>query len=431
MATTGKLVQIRITDRLSGKPIAEAVVAKGSTIYGKTDVNGKVTVVVPINGQKLDATVTIGKYNVLSTTITPKSTELQLIPSGHLYFLSKQSGKIDVIKTNLDGSDRRTVVAGTGDENNQTTTLLASRDWKYLAFKSKRAPNKPEALYIINTSDDSYKVVDEADAMFGMIGWIGHSFVYEAHRNTGAFWQAKTVAIKGYEAEKGMLTTLDENASVPESTQYNAFYEQIGNSYIVNDRLLYSKVWTRSGLGSDIQVGDKQSIIASVAPDGTARKVLKSFSPNTVSAINARMYQPQGLYYQMSPVTGEKPTYGQVDNGAYKNIPDFDEFYSKTYPFYLVSPNGTATFWAEERDGKNALFIGGSNADNKVQAAAASEYKAYGWLTDDWLLVQKKDSELYITTKEQLKAGGQPLKVSDYHRTAPGQDGYNSGYGGM
>lgn len=84
---------------------------------------------------------------------------------------------------------------------------------------------------------------------------------------------------------------------------------------------------------------------------------------------------------------------------------------------------------------KNALFVGDENATptGAEQLASLSEYTAYGWLTDRYLLLQKGNSELYITTAEDLKKGddGQPpLKISDYHK--PGIDfaGYGYGYGG-
>jgi hypothetical protein len=52
-------------------------------------------------------------------------------------------------------------------------------------------------------------------------------------------------------------------------------------------------------------------------------------------------------------------------------------------------------------------------------------------MTEDYLLMQKGDNELFITTKAQLKKGVEPLKISDYHRARVNYQGYGSGYGGQ
>ena len=41
----------------------------------------------------------------------------------------------------------------------------------------------------------------------------------------------------------------------------------------------------------------------------------------------------------------------------------------KTYPTYLDSPSGKQTLWSDERDGKNVLQVGGTDAKNGTQIA--------------------------------------------------------------
>jgi hypothetical protein len=438
LVATGRLVNVRVTDRLTGKPVAEATIADDKTTYGRTDASGKVTVVVPAKDQKINATVVAAKYNGFSTVISPENANITLISTAKMYFLSKQSGKIDVVKTNLDGSDRKVVVPGTGDEDDRSTTLLAARDWKYLVLKSKRAPNKPESLYIVNTTNDSYTVLDEGNAVFTSIGWSGHNFMYETVRQNTEYWRAKSTAIKSFNADNSNLVTLDENAADPLSVDSSPAYERLSNYYILDGLLSYTKTWSFSGYRFSPGVleavaKDKPSTIMSVKPDGTGRKILRSFPSATLSYVNAKLYLPQEVYYQAADRSDPvKYTYLELEDGTVKsNASGADSFGNKTYPTYLMSPNGNASFWSEERDGKNALFVGGKNAENKQEVAVASEFKAYGWLTDDWILLQKQNSELYITTIDQLKAGGTPLKISDYHKVASSLVGYGYGYGGL
>jgi hypothetical protein len=94
----------------------------------------------------------------------------------------------------------------------------------------------------------------------------------------------------------------------------------------------------------------------------------------------------------------------------------------------LLSPSADQTFWSESRDGKNTLFIGDQGGQNGKQIASLSDYNTFGWFTDDYLLVSKNSSELYIMDKAGKQAA---LKVSDYHKPTQNFYGYGGGYGGL
>ena len=432
---SGTVVEVSIKDRLTGKAISDVVVSDGDDVtYGRTNKNGKLSVVVPLSSNELPAVLSLPGYKVQGIKVTKQQKDFTLIPEGSVYFLSKQSGKIDVIKTAVDGSERKVIVPGTGDENNETTTLLTSQDWKYAMLKSKRAPNKPEAFYLVTAANDSYKVMDEGTTLFTPIGWIGHSFIYQTERQNADFWRAKTFAIKSYNADTGETSIVDENANDQGSTAQTALYESMGNYAIIDGLLTYTKTWYMYGTGM-LNTVDKQSTVMTVKADGTERKVVRSFSADQIDRLTAKLYAPQEVRYQVIPkivnATG-KITYGELKSGAYTDsaIP-FTSFDTDSYPTYLMSPDGTASFWSEERDGKNVLFVGDKNAANKQELRAKSDFVAYGWLTSDWLLLQKDSNELYITTKEQLISGGEPLKVSDYHKLKNSLAGYGYGYGGQ
>jgi hypothetical protein len=104
-----------------------------------------------------------------------------------------------------------------------------------------------------------------------------------------------------------------------------------------------------------------------------------------------------------------------------------DKFYETSYATYLVSPSDNQTFWGDQRDGKNALFVGDEDGKNQKQIASLSGYKTYGWYTDDYLLVSKNSSELYVMSP----TGGTPLKITDYYKPAISYNGYGGGYGGL
>lgn len=429
LVSTGTVVSLTIVDKISGKAVADAVVSSGATSIGKTGANGKLDVVIPASKKQLSLSVTTSAFNVLKTDVTSTSSVLSLTPTGALYFLSKQSGKLDVVKANLDGTERKVIVAGTGSEDDRATSLLMSKDWKYAILKTKRAPNKPAGLHVISMADDKLTIVDDSNVEFVPVGWSGHTFVYQTLRSNES-WRAGSTQLKSYNAETGKTITLDQNASDPASTEQSPLYEQIGSAYVMDTKVVYSKSWTKYGTGA-LSYDDKQVVIASVKPDGTDKKTVKSFPATSVSYVSSRMSRPQNIYFQVaSQDTPQKLSYSELAVDTYKeNVTPITDFGTATYPSYLLSPNGLSSLWSEERDGKQAIFIGDKNADNKQEIAPKSEYKPYGWLTDNWILLQKNDSELSITTKDQLKKGVDPVKVSDYHRAVDGISGY--GYSGQ
>jgi hypothetical protein len=127
---------------------------------------------------------------------------------------------------------------------------------------------------------------------------------------------------------------------------------------------------------------------------------------------------------------GAKDNFYTYANGQVKDDPTgtANSFYSADYPTYLESPSGDSTFWAEARDGKNTLFVGDPSGQDGKQIATLSDYFTYGWFSDNYLLVSKNSSELYIMPKAGSK---DPVKISDYHKPSATFYGYGGGYGGL
>jgi hypothetical protein len=143
--------------------------------------------------------------------------------------------------------------------------------------------------------------------------------------------------------------------------------------------------------------------------------------------LQERVENPNQIDLEFSD--GAKDNFYAYSNGQVKDAPNqtADNFYSSIYPTYLESPSGTQTFWSEARDGKNTLFIGDDNGQNGKQIATLSDYTPYGWYSDNYLLVSKNGSELYVMPK----AGGDAIKVTDYHKPDTSFPGYGGGYGGL
>lgn len=424
---TGRQVLVKVLNKIGDAPLEKATVTVSGT-SAVTDKNGEASVVLPISTKPQTATVTHDGFNQSQISFTVdasdgQKSEAKLTPAGKIYFLSKRTGKINVVKSNLDGSDQQVIVEGTGREQDSQTVLLASRDWKYLAFRAQREGDKPK-LYLINTSNDKLSLIDEGNAGFGLIGWSGDRFIYKVDRVTTNFYDHKKYALKSFSASAGKLTTIDETEGGGVAWDYAS--ENIQHEYILDNLLVYIKTWNVSSNNKG-----KTATIISVKPNGENKQKLKEINATTALYFDAKLYAPQEIYYRITE--GGPGVFYEYENGkvAPTNATDFDKFYNDPYFTFLISPSGQKTFWYEARDGKNTLFIGDKDAGAAREVAVLSNYVPYGWYGDEYILMSKEGSELYVAARDaKLSTDNLPLKITDYHRSYTYQ-GYGYGYGGQ
>lgn len=431
LTATGRQVKITITNLINKKVLADVDIKVAGT-SAKTDQTGSALVVLPANGSEQTAQLSADGFNDATVTIKLSNGQLQndafsMVPAGKVYFLSKLSGKIDVVKTNLDGSDRQTVLAGTGKEDDQNTVLLASRDWKYLALLSARAGGNYPSLYLIDTANnDKLTTIDKGDTNLSLIGWSDNYFLYTIGRQNLQPWQPGGSNIKSFNAQTKQLLTLDSTNATGSSLD-DAQYETVGTPVLLDDQLLYYKTWYQ--YPGYFATGHTDTLV-SIKPDGTNKKTIKSFDGGDSYFGGLIFHNPQSVYVDVSKVDGSSQTFYEYNGTGLnqnKNLSSQDLFI-KSYPTYLYSPGGDHTFWNEPRDGKNTLFIGDKDGQNGKQIATLSDYNTYGWFTDDYLLVSKNSSELYIMDNSAKQA---PVKISDYHKASVSLPGYGGGYGGF
>lgn len=425
LVATGRQVPITVTNKIGGQALANATITAGEAT-AITDAKGEATLVVPADATTIKAALKADKFNGTAVDITvteqkdAKNT-FAMTPSGTLYFLSKRTGKINVMKSDLDGSNAKVVVQGTGKEEEGGTVLLASRDWKYLLLKSRRDSDKPK-LYLITTSNDKMDVVDEGNANFNLIGWNDHRFAYWIDRYDIKNFQPKKYAIKSFDADTAKLITLDETQGQG-TDPYSGTGQYYGGVYLIDssDTIVFTQRW--DGVG----YYNKPGTITAVQSNGANRRQLWQFEKG-VFVDSSVLYNPDEIYFQT--YQNGKDVYYEFDDGSVKassTIKDSD--FSSFYSTYLLSPSGEKTFWYEPRDGKNTLLVGDKSGENGKELATLSDYTPYGWYTDDFLLVSKGGSELYIVPSANPDFS-KALKVTDYHKPNIVYRGYGGGYGG-
>lgn len=424
----GRAVPVTVTNKISKKPAANVTIsAEGSE--AKTTAEGKAVLVVPAEAKEVKVTLTGDGFNTSEVTVTVTADEIpanifEVTPTGKMYFLSNASGKIDLVKSNLDGSDRQTVLAGTGKEDRYNTVLLASSDWKYIALLSKRDGGEYAKLFLIETGTDKVTTMDEGEAGFDVYGWSGDRFIYTVSRAKKQVWEPERGVLKSYSVPDKKITALEKTEATGDSQSYA--YENFGNVYILGEQIAFTKNW-QTGCSYSIYCtskpvwNGKQSRFYTVKVDGTQLKVIKGYDELYIDSRTADFGEIYVLY-------GDKVD--EYHNGKIEPIDqDEDNFYNEPYPFYSVSPSGSKTLWSKNIDGKNTFFVGDSNGENGQEIGRSEDYAVYGWFTDEYVLLTKKNSEMYI-----MPASGGDItkayKITDYYKPNYYNRGFGYGYGG-
>lgn len=420
LTATGRQVKIVVKNLITQNNLAGVDITVADT-SAKTDKNGVAIVVLPAGVSSQKANLSLDGYNDSDVTVKVSDSKVaendfNLTPSGKIYFLSRRTGRLDLMKANLDGSGAQLAVAGTGNEQDYNTALLPSPDWKYAALVSKRNPTDPTPqLYMISAADDKLLSADSGNATFTLKGWAGDSLIYYVTRGDIQPWQAGKDKLKSYDATSGKTTLLDQTSATGDASA--SAYEYYALVTVSGNNVVYAKNWTQVYYSSPpgLLVG-KQNSLSIIGADGQNHKLVANYDAG--SNVQYAQHSPNAIYIWQQINSSDKFFDYSFGLAAPRvvNITS-DQFY-QAYPTYYSSPSGKQTFWAENRDGKNTLFLGDSSGSNPSTVATLSDYSPYGWFSDNYLLVTKGGSELLIMGAK----AGQTVKITDYQPT--GYHGY-------
>lgn len=422
LKATGRQVPISLVDVITHAPVVNATV-RAAGVETKTNSKGAAIIVLPADKASVPATIAAKGYNDASVTIQVTTGVIAangflITPAGKVYFLSNQSGKLDVVSTNLDGSGRATVVAATGKESDETTRIVNAADGKYLALLSSRDGGKSK-IFLVETATGKLSTIDEGDADFNITGWDGHRLIYVVTRNNVMNWQNGRQALKSFDADNRHITTLDQTvADGNENSYVNQYFNSV---YILGGhQIFYLMCWTRdyNSYNAYLMYLAKSMAVRTVSSDGQNKKEHKTFSLTQYSGINTLL---RNLGTVGLATYGSSTEYYEFRDDEVKPLQsNNDSFWANQQP-YFASPSGGRSVWSEARDGKNVVFVGGIDGSNGKQVASLESMRVAGWLSDDYILASKDQSqELYILPATGLSAAAKPIKVTGYYQFAYG-----------
>jgi hypothetical protein len=413
LVATGRAVRIKVVDYVDGQPLGNVNINIADTT-GKTDKKGVATVVVPVGSTNQKASLSSDGYNTKDADIKVSDNsivenQVKLAEAGRVYFFSKRTGKLDLMKVNLDGSDPQVVLAATGNEQIQNSDISQSPDWKYVALVLRRSSaDQTPQLYILKTDDDKLISVDSGKANFTLEGWAGDKLIYQSSRTDLPGWQTGQTKLKSYDADSGKITLLDQQQGSDSNTNINEVYN---NVLVSGENIIYSKYWG----GNTFNMAGKQDSVQMISADGQNHKLVAGYDAASTN-LQVALHTPTSFYIATNVNNDYANTnYFEFTTSAPSPKPvtiDANAFYPSVFEYYQ-SPSGNNLLWSEPRDGKNTVLIGDQSGGNPVSVGSFSDYRPFGWFTDKYVILTKNSSELYIMTSK----GSTPLKITDYQST--------------
>lgn len=386
LQAVGTQYTIMVSDWLSGRPIEKAE-AESEQANALSDATGKIVLTVDdVDVTSLNVTVRGNGYRTETLALDAATTTpgtISLVSDRKAVFVSKQSGKYDVYSMDLDGRDKKVLLAGTGNENS-SIALVVSPDNTQAALVSTRDGKRDadgfllSALTFINIRSGTSSTVDHAQQI-QLVDWIENRLIY---RSTIA-------AASAANSQRNRLISYnyDTNARLQLATanQFNTILSAQGRLYYA-----VSSTDPQAALG-----------LFRIKPDGTERERLSEQEVWTglrVSYNNMALQTSDGWYAltlnNKQIVTSSSPPS------------------SVSYQF-ADNAKRDATLWVDTREGKGTLLLQ-TTADGQNRTLAAQEglVQPVRWLNDTiavYRVANRAESADYIVSTE----GGVARKLAD------------------
>ena len=193
MQGVGAQYTIIVRDYLSNLPIEGAEASSGQAA-ARSDGEGKAVLTLE-KSDGSDVKATVGAAGYRSEEVTLKAdaavpNDVVLVPSAKDVFVSKESGKYDVYSMDIDGKNKKVLLAGTGLESGNIV-LAASPDGERAALVSTRDNVRTtdgrllNTLTLINVVNGETAVLDRGEQI-QLMDWAGNRIIYHMVANVAA-----------------------------------------------------------------------------------------------------------------------------------------------------------------------------------------------------------------------------------------------------
>lgn len=392
LTATGSQYSFTVTDFLSGKPIegAEAVSGQASAFADK---DGLISLVLD-DPDETGVVVTVGADEYRSDEYVIKAdqeaaTAVALAPAQPVVYVSKQSGTYDVYRMDVDGKNKKLVLAGTGNEN-QDIRLVVSADGNRAAISSIRSTARDSAGYplrsltVVDLKSGTTKAIDQAQ-YFSFVNWDDSRLVYQVTYAAPSAATNQRQRLIAYD-------TADEARTTLVTTDY--FTGFVGMTDYIYYAIAPSDTTQPSGFYRIKSDGSAKQQLLDAQIWGLVR--------TSVSAI--AIETPNGWYdYTLGTSAAQK---GNAPTNLYT---------SRNYTELLAGSG--KSLWLDERDGKMVVLLHDKKSgEDKVIVTGNGISLPIRWLSST-AFVYRVQSSAETADYAQSIAGGDPRKLTDVTAT--------------
>jgi hypothetical protein len=408
LTAVGVQFKFVVTDYLSGKPVASAEASAGDA-NAQADDKGQIILTVGGANPAPQFSVLLNaagyrqeKVSVDAANKNP--TNVIMVTTKKEVFVSKQSGKYDVYRIDVDGKNKQVLMAGTGLERPQISLVSHPTD-NLVALVSSR-DNKHnqdgyllDTLTVINVDNGSTLQLDQSEQI-KIVDWIQDKLIYVKVKAGTSAGNAERYQLMSYDyssTKRVQLASANNFADIVSAK--GALYYATANYY---------------------QPGQSQFV--KINPDNTGRQVL----------LNAQAWSILRSSYGDLSLAGDYT--GSTQNWYSYHLGDAAAKKLSSAPadtntdrLYLESPDGKRALWTEPRDGKGTLLMyDDTTKRDAVLAAQSGITYPFRWLDNRTVIfrvVTQQETADYVQSIDTSS----PHKITDVTNTtglSPWQYGY-------
>ncbi len=384
----GTQYKFSLTDYVTGKPVTSARATSGES-NAVADKSGLITLTVKAPTDKLSVTITGQNYRKTDLTVSAgrsTPTPVSMVTADKAIYVSKQSGKYDVYKSDIDGQNKAVLLAGTGSESAQIGLLPDTGD-DFVALVSTRDNDKDtdgflmQTLTLINVASGATTSIDHSESI-QLIDWSGTKLVYVEAKAGASAANPSRYQLYSYDAKSGQRLLLDH------ANYFNDVVSAAGSIYYATSNQYSGGVSQFNKINADNS--GKQTLLVNEIWD-IFRTGYNSFALDSAA----------GWYnYKIGDA---KPSTGTA--------------YSGQGHLYVDSSDGKKSLWVDQRDGKGTLLVYDTTTqkDMTITQQTGLTYPVR-WLNANTIIYRAKtasETADYVVSA----SGGSAKKVADVTNT--------------
>lgn len=388
LTAVGDQYQFKLTDYVSNAAIAGAEASDGDASAMSDDKGQVVLTLNNPDADSLQVKVTAPNYRQETVTVKVGASQtipVTLVPSYSDLYVTKQSGKYDVYKADLDGKNRQSVLPGTGLENNQIGLVVnPNGDEAALVSTRDNIHNSDgymlQALTLINLKTGVPLTIEHSERI-QIVDWVGTKLIYVKIR-AGA-----SAANPG----RYQLMSYDYNASARVELAHANYFNDI----------VSAKGFIYYASSNNYKGGQSQLI--KLDADKNSKQVI----------LNSEVWNMLRSDYDTMSLSTQNGWYSYKIGASQATKLSVAPADTTDNRLFINDSSNKNSLWADQRDGKGVLLLHdiAANKDKVLVSQSGLNYPVR-WLSSDLVLyrvVTPAETADYVVNIH----GGTPKKVTD------------------